>query len=126
MTLANQLFRDGTPLTGQSDHLANVEIGLEDQDHLSQQTFLLSYASIRTTRRGPSGQPDIREKPGFHLDFVAREAVEIQGVSAEIKFEVRNITGTKYQEFQQSGDNRVYYNLYNVGTTGSLGIGINF
>jgi TonB-dependent receptor len=126
VTRANQLFRDGSPLTGQSDHLVNLELGLEDQDHLSQQTLLLSYASIRTTRRGPSGQADIREKPGFHLDFVAREAVEFGSVPAEIKFEVRNITGTKFQEYQQNGDNRIYYNLYNVGTTGALGIAFNF
>jgi len=126
VTQANQLFRDGSPLTGQSDHLANVELGLEDQDHVSQQTLIMSYASVRTTRRGPSGQPDIREKPGFHLDFVAREGIEIQGVPAEVKFEVRNITGTKYQEYQQSGANRIYYNLYDVGTTATLGVALNF
>lgn len=126
VTLANQLFRDGTPLTGQSNHIANIELGLEDRDNLSQQTLLLSYASMRTTRRGPSGQPDIREQPGFHLDFIAREGVEFEGVPAEIKFEVRNITGTKYQEYQQSGDNRIYYNLYNVGTTATLGVSVNF
>lgn len=126
VTLANQLFRDGSPLTGQSDHLANIQLGLEDQDHLSQQTLLLSYASMRTTRRGPSGQADIREQPGFHLDFIAREGVEFQGIPAEIKFEVRNITGTKYQEYQQNGDNRIYYNLYNVGTTATLGVALNF
>ena len=126
VTLANQLFRDGSPLTGQSDHIANIELGLEDKDHLSQQTLLLSYASIRTTRRGPSGQPDIREKPGFHLDFIAREGVEFEGVPMEIKFEVRNLTGTKYQEFQKNGDNRIDYNLYDVGTTATVGVGINF
>ena len=126
VTLANQLFRDGTPLTGQSNHLANVELGLEDQDHVSQQTLILSYASIRTTRRGPSGQPDIREKPGFHLDFVAREGVDLFGQPAEVKFEVRNITATKYQEFQQSGDNKIFYNLYDVGTTASVGVALNF
>ena len=126
VTLANQLFRDGSPLTGQSDHLANLQLGLEDKEHLSQQTLLLSYASVRTTRRGPSGQADIREKPGIHLDFVAREGVEFYGVPAEIKFEVRNITGTKYQEYQQNGDNKIFYNLYDVGTTASLGMSFNF
>ena len=126
VTLANQLFRDGSPLTGQSDHLVNLEMGLENKDHLSQQTLLLSYASVRTTRRGPSGQADIREKPGIHLDFVAREGVEFYGVPAEIKFEVRNITGTKFQEYQQNGDNRIYYNLYDVGTTAALGMSFNF
>jgi len=126
VTLANQLFRDGSPLTGQSDHLVNVQLGLEDQDHLSQQTLLLSYASIRTTRRGPSGQADIREQPGFRLDFVAREAVEFGSVPAEIKLEARNLTATKYQEYQQNGDNRIYFNRYDVGTTVTLGVAINF
>ncbi len=33
------IFRDGAPLTGQSDHIVNWQVGLEDTDHLSQQTF---------------------------------------------------------------------------------------
>lgn len=126
VTLANQLFKDGSALTGQSDHLVNLEFGLEETGHLSQQTFLLSYASKRVTRRGPSGQPDIYEKPGLHLDFVARQGVRIAGVNTEMKLEVRNITGTKYQEYQQSGANTIFYNLYNVGTTATFGLSVNF
>ncbi|MBU0823154.1 MAG: TonB-dependent receptor, partial [Alphaproteobacteria bacterium] len=64
---ARNFFFDGSPLTGQSDHLVNVQIGLEDQDKLSQQTILVTYASPRVTSRGPSGQPDIREKPGISV-----------------------------------------------------------
>ena len=126
LTNANQLFRNGTPLTGQSDHLVNVQLGLEEKDHLSQQTFLLSYASKRVTRRGPSGQPDIYEQPGVHLDFVARQGVRIAGVETEMKFEVRNITGTNYQEFQENGKNRVYYNRYDVGRIFNFGVNVNF
>ena len=126
ITRANQLFRNGVPLTGQSDHLANLEIGFEDQDRLSQQTFLLNYASRRATIRGGSGQPDIYEYPGFRLDFVARQGVKIGGVNTELKLEVRNITGTRFQEFQQNGANRIYYNLYDVGTTATLGLSVNF
>ncbi len=66
---ANLLFRDGAPLNGQSDHLANLQIGIEDTDRLSQATFLFTYASKRVTNRGPIQgelrQPDIVEKPGF-------------------------------------------------------------
>lgn len=126
ITLANQLFRNGVPLTGQSDHLANLEIGFEDQSSLSQQTFLLNYASRRATIRGGSGQPDIYEYPGFRLDFVARQGVKIGGVNTELKLEVRNITGTRFQEFQESGPNRIFYNLYNLGTTATLGLSVNF
>ncbi len=108
---------------GPSGHL---EFGLEQTGKVSQQTFLLSYASTRVTRRGPSGQPDIMERPGFHLDFVARQAVRLFGIDTEMKLEVRNITGTRYQEFQQSGPNIVYYNLYDVGRTVTFGLNLNF
>ena len=126
VTEATDLFRDGSPLTGQSDHIANLQLGFEDVDSLSQQTFLLSYASGRVTSRGIGLQPDVIEYPGFILDFVARQGVEFSGKSLELKFEVRNITGTKVQEYQQSGDNRVYYNLYPLGTTFAFGARINF
>ena len=111
---------------GQSDHLANLQLGFESTDHLQQTTLLLSYASKRVTSRGPAGQPDIYEKPGFQLDFVMREGIDFLGVPTEIKFEVRNLTGTKYQEYQELGDNRVYYNRYKVGTTLNLGASITF
>lgn len=123
---ASDFFFDGSPLTGQSDHLVNLQLGLEDQDALSQQTLLLSYASPRVTSRGPSGQPDIQERPGFRLDFVARQGFPVFGKEFELKFEVRNITGTKYQEVQRSGDQRVFLNRYDQGTTFSLGGSIKF
>ena len=115
---ASDYFQDGAPLTGQSDHLVNFQIGLEDTDRLSQQTLLLTYASPRVTSRGPNLQPDIKEKPGLTLDFVARQGVTLPGgVKSEFKFEARNITGRKFQEFQQLGGNKVFYNRYKIGTT---------
>ena len=124
---ATDYFRDGSPLIGQSDHLVNLQLGLEDTSTLSQQTLLLTYASKRVTARGTAGQPDLIEKPGIHLDFVLRQGVELASkINGELKLEVRNITGTRYQEYQQSGANRVYYNLYDVGTTASAGFSINF
>lgn len=120
---ASDYFVDGAPLTGQSDHLVNFQIGLEDTDKLSQQTLLLTYASPRITSRGPNLQPDIKEKPGLTLDFVARQAVVLPGgINSEFKFEARNITGRKFQEFQELGGNKVFYNRYKIGTTiaGSL------
>ncbi len=125
-TLATDFFRDGVPLTGQSNHLINLELGLEDKDRLSQQTLLFSYASKRVTNRGAAAQPDIFEYPGLRLDFVARQGITLAGVDMEAKLEFRNITGTGYKEYQQSGDNRIYYNRYDVGTTATIGLGVNF
>ena len=125
---ASDLFKDGAPLTGQSDHLVNFQVGLEDKDSLSQQTLLFTYASKRVTRRGGSSQePDLYEKPGIQLDLVIRQGVDLTDkINGEMKLEVRNITGTKYQELQENGANKVFYNLYNVGTVASLGFSINF
>ncbi|MBN8818661.1 MAG: TonB-dependent receptor [Sphingomonas sp.] len=123
---ATNLFQDGQPLTGQSDHLVNLQIGLEDIDKLSQFTFLLNYASKRVTSRGPSGQPDIYEEPGIGLDFVARQGLTLFGVDSELKFTARNILTTKYQEYQQLGANKIYYNRYDVGAQFSVSLGLNF
>ncbi len=127
---SNLLFEDGAPLTGQSDHLANVQIGIEDTDRLSQATFLISYASERVSDRGPIlgllRQPDIIERPGIRVDFVARQEVPIFGARAEFKFEARNLLGRDYEEFQQAGDNRIEINSYDVGQSFSLGVTIHF
>jgi TonB-dependent receptor len=124
--LASDFFVDGTPLTGQSDHLVNLQIGLEDTERLSQQTLLLTYASDRVTSRGAGGQPDIFERPGFQLDFVARQGITVGGKEVELKLEVRNITNNKYRELQESGDNRIFYNRYKEGISASFGIDITF
>lgn len=127
---ANLLFQDGAPLTGQSDHLVNLQIGIEDTESVSQATFLLTYASERVTNRGPIQgllrQPDIIERPGLRLDFVLRQEVPIFGNRVEFKFEARNLTGQDYEEFQQSGSNRIDINSYTVGTSFSLGATIHF
>ena len=123
---ARNFFFDGSPLTGQSDHLVNFQIGLEDQDKLSQQTLLVTYASPRVTSRGPSGQPDIREKPGISVDFVARQGINLLNKEIELKFEARNLTGRKYQEVQESGDNRIFLNRYKLGRTFSLSASLKF
>lgn len=77
---AELFFIDGDPLTGQSDHLLNVQFGIEDQDKLQQLTFLLSFASERVTRRGTAGLPDIVEDPGLTFDIVMRQEVELFSV----------------------------------------------
>ncbi|EXS70353.1 TonB-dependent receptor domain-containing protein [Sphingobium sp. Ant17] len=124
---ASDFFLDGVPLTGQSDHLVNLQIGLEDTDKLSQQTLLLTYASDRVTSRGPSLQPDIKERPGVQLDFVARQGVLLPGgINSEFKFEARNILGRKFQEFQEQDGNRVFYNRYKIGTTIAASMSVAF
>ena len=129
---ANLQFRDGAPLTGQSDHLVNLQLGYEDKDNETQATLLFNYASERVTNRGPSllsgdgFQPDIIERPGIRLDFVARQTVDFLGTRVELKGEVRNLTGTKYQEFQTFEDRRVFINRFEQGRMFTLGASVTF
>jgi outer membrane receptor protein involved in Fe transport len=125
-TKASDFFRDGAPLTGQSDHLVNLQLGIEDTEKLSQYTMLVTYASDRVTSRGASLQPDIIERPGIQLDFVGREAVEVGGRSFDVKVEARNILGAGYREFQTNRKNTVFFNRYKVGTSISVGVSTTF
>lgn len=126
-------FRDGAPLTGQSDHLVNLQLGYEDRDNETQATLLFNYASDRVTNRGPSllsgvgFQPDIVERPGIRLDFVARQTVNFLGTRVELKGEARNLTGQRYQERQNFGDGRqVFINRYAQGRLFTLGASVTF
>ena len=128
-TKATDYFQNGTPLTGQSDHIVNFQAGIEDTDKLSQFTFLLTYSSDRVTSRGVNGsppQPDVVERPGFRLDIVGRQGIKIAGQEADLKVELRNLTRTKYNEFQQSGNSRIIYNQYDPGMSASIGLSFNF
>ncbi len=125
-TAASNLFVDGVPLTGQSDHLANLQLSLEDLDQLQQFTILMNYASERVTSRGTAGLPDIVEDPGLTVDFVYRQGFNLVGTEAELKLEARNIFGRGNEEFQTNGVDRFEINTYDVGTSLSASLSITF
>ncbi len=114
---ATDIFRNGLPLTGQSDHVANLQFGFQDDEGLSEQTILLNYASNRVAFRGPSGQPDLVEKPGIRLDVVIRQGITLFGRDIEAKLEARNLTNTRYQEFQRLNASRIDTNTFALGRT---------
>ncbi len=123
---ASNFFVDGAPLTGQSDHLVNLQIGLEDSEKLSQQTLLLAYTSDRVVSRGAAGLPDIKESPGLTVDFVWRQGARLFGQDMEFKFEARNLLSTKYEEYQQRGPNKVLFNSYDRGVKLAAKVTISF
>jgi TonB-dependent receptor len=123
---ASNFFRDGSQLTGQSNHLVNLQLGMEQTGRLSQQTILLSYASDRVTSRGAAGLPDIYESPGLRVDVVLRQGLTFFQQDVEAKFEARNLLGRGYEEFQERDGNVVYYNKYDIGTSFSASLTVNF
>ena len=128
---AGQVFTNGSPLTGQSKHLANIQFGIEDTETLSQITLLLTYASKRVSSRGANSggvvDPDIVERPGVNLDIVARQAIEVAGMPPlEFKVEGRNLLGTDFSETQRYPAYTVQNNTYDVGTTIAASISAKF
>ncbi|MCD2325041.1 TonB-dependent receptor [Sphingomonas sp. IC-56] len=128
---ANELFVSGQPLVGQSDHLVNLQVGFEDTERLSQLTFLFNYASDRIVARGllsSGGLPPIVESPGIRLDFVLRQGFQVLGGDWELKFEGRNLTKTRFVEFQDYGGTTglADTNTYDLGRTFSLGLSTRF
>ncbi|MGN8000575.1 TonB-dependent receptor domain-containing protein [Sphingomonas sp. 22176] len=130
---ASLQFRDGAPLTGQSDHLVNLQLSLEDTSRLSQLTFLFNYASDRVTNRGPSNlsgtgfQPDVIERPGVRFDIVGRQGFGIRGAQFELKLEARNLTRTRFSERQTFDSGKIVYaNRYVQGRIFSIGLSTTF
>ena len=122
---ASQLFDDGAPLVGQSDHVANLSLGIEDTEKVQQFTVLFNYASERVTLRG-GALPDVVEDPGLTIDIVARSELKLGGVPLELSFEARNILGRDNFEFQEVNGNRAELNTFQVGTSFALGVKASF
>jgi TonB-dependent receptor len=123
---ATDIFRNGLPLTGQSDHVANLQLGFQDEDSLSEQTLLINYASNRVAFRGPSGQPDLVEKPGLIVDLIVRQGFKLAGKQLELKLEGRNLTNRAYQEFQTLNNSRIDTNTWVRGRTFQASISATF
>ncbi|MCZ8370602.1 MAG: TonB-dependent receptor [Porphyrobacter sp.] len=123
--LASQLFDQGAPLVGQSDHVANLSLGIEDKDKVQQATILLNYASKRVTARG-GALPDVVEDPGLTVDVVARSEIKLGKLPLELSLEARNIFGRDNFEFQQINGNRAEINTFDVGTIFSIGLKASF
>jgi hypothetical protein len=123
--VASQLFDESAPLVGQSDHVANLSLGIEDTDKVQQFTVLLNYASERVTLRG-GALPDVVEDPGLTVDVVARSEIKLGGLPLELSLEARNIFGRDNFEFQEINGNRAEINTYDVGTSFSIGLKAQF
>ena len=122
---ANLFFVQDRPLTGQSDHLANFQLSLEDTERLQQLTLLVAYGSERVTSRdGRFNGEDVLEDPGVQVDAVFRQGFNFLGTEATLKLEARNIFGRRNQEFLRTGDTRLELNTFDIGTTfaGSLAL----
>ena len=124
---ATDYLTGGERLQGQSDHLANLQFGFENEDTGTQATILMTYTSDRVVARSSSiDLPDLIQDPGLRVDFVLRKAFEISGQEFTGSFEARNLTGTDAEEYQSAGGKRFETNSFDVGQSFSVGLSTRF
>ena len=122
-------IQDGSRLQGQSEHVANLQLGWEDDTARSQATFIVNYVSERITARGAgtgaSREPDFVQEPGVFLDFVYRKDFTVMDRDLGFALELRNLLGTDFDEYQELG-NKIRVNQYDLGTSGSISLTARF
>jgi hypothetical protein len=126
---ASFFIADGSRLQGHSEHVANLQLGWEDDTARSQATLIVNYVSERITARGAGAagarEPDYFQDPGVFLDFVYRKDFEYAGRDLGFSLELRNLLGTGYDEFQELG-NRIRINTYDLGRSASVSLSARF
>ena len=126
---ASFFIADGSRLQGHSEHVANLQLGWEDDTARSQATIIVNYVSERITARGAGAagarEPDYFQDPGVFLDFVYRKDFQYAGREMGFSLELRNLLGTGYDEFQELG-NRIRINTYDLGASASLSLSARF
>jgi len=120
---------DGSRMQGQSEHVANLQLGWEDDTARSQATIIVNYVSERITARGAgvggSREPDYIQDPGVFLDFVYRKDFTAAGRDLGFALELRNLLSTDFDEFQELG-NKIRINNYDIGSSASVSVTARF
>ncbi len=102
--LASTYGLDGSTMVGTPEHIVNAQFGWEGEN--TQFTLLGGWVSERILARGEvltkaNRLLDVYEKPGFQLDAVFRQDVNIAGTDFTIGLSARNLLGTRHIEEQR-------------------------
>ena len=121
------MFANGrdTRLQGQSEEIANLQLGWDDLQNGTQGTLIVNYVSDRVRARGIDVLPDIYEEPPLLVDFVYSKTISYMGSDSDLKIslELRNILD---EEYYAAMADTVIYDQYNLGTSVSLGFKLSF
>ncbi len=118
---------DGQTLQGQSEHLANLQIGWEDSN--SRTAVLFNYTGERTRALAnvARGLPEVVETPPFQVDLVHSRSFEMNnGGFLDVRFAARNLLGEDYTARQSSGGTELIVDGYDIGTTFSISVSRSF
>ena len=123
---ARLFVRDGSQLQGQSEHIANLQLGIESASSGFQATLVANHVSERILARGRPGQPDYMEKPGTTLDLVVRKGFDLWDRRGTLAFTARNLLETDHEEYQERGGRRVDVYTYEPGVSYSVSLSVDF
>lgn len=107
---------------GQSEYLANFQLGWRDYDRGENLAFVLNYTGRRLSLLGVFGAPDEFESPPFLLNFAYSKDIYFGESPLTISFEAENILGDNIK-YTQAG---LITEGYELGTTLSLGFKYSF
>lgn len=136
VVLASTYGLDGSPMVGTPKHIVNAQFGWEGES--TQFTILGGWVSERLLARGEALSKanrllDVYEKPGFQLDAVFRQDVNIHGTDFTIGIAGRNLLGTRHIEEQRgtsdavrAPDGIVDFNTYERGRSLSASLTAHF
>ena len=124
---ARSLILDGSPLQGQSEHIANVQFGIENTDKDLQATLIANYVSERISARGNNLRQDLMEEPGLTLDFVLRKTLRFGTTPVTLGFSARNLLDRGYDEYiEGGGGQKIHVLRYDPGVSYSFSISTGF
>ena len=122
---AQNLLANGrdTRLQGQSDSIANFQIGLDNLQDQSEATLIVNYVSDRVRARGIDVLPDIIEEPPLSVDFTYSRVLSYSNYDLKLSLELRNLLD---EEYYASMRNIAIYDQYDLGQSASLGFKVSF
>lgn len=126
---ARGFIADGDPLQGQSEHLANIQVGWEDANAQTRTALLLNYTGERSRALAnvSVGLPAVIEEPPILLDLVHSRAFDLaDGNTFDVRFAVRNLLGEDYVATQSAGSSSVVVDSYELGSTFSISVSRTF
>jgi TonB-dependent receptor len=122
---AQNLLANGrdSRLQGQSDSIANFQIGLDNLQDQSEATLIVNYVSDRVRARGIDVLPDIIEEPPLLVDFTYSRVLSYSNYDLKLSLELRNLLD---EEYYASMRNIAIYDQYDLGQSASLGFKFSF
>ena len=110
------------PFQGQSEWLANLQVGWRDYDRGENLAVVLNYTGRRLALIGVFEAPDEFETPPLLLNVAYSKEFEVGGSILELSLEAENLLGDEI-EFTQQG---VITEGYELGRTVSVGLSFKY